>query len=196
MEQYNHQRSSLLSILSPVTSIYMTVQRGPLGLSPTISAVFLSFALPFLSLSPLQLVYSPLVSSSHLVSVAYNGEPRQRSFHVRVQRGLSADPAPRVELKIRVVPHGLPTPSRNSIGDEMKAKEQQQEEKYADGGKEKKTKGDTRFPQLCTLVVISVQRTSVVVRVSLVEIHSICIFKVVIGIKIFKFQRTLPPFYL
>ncbi|KAK1127394.1 hypothetical protein K0M31_003934 [Melipona bicolor] len=38
------------------------------------------------------------------------------------QRGLSTDPAPRVELKIRVVPHGLPTPSRNSIEDEMEAK--------------------------------------------------------------------------
>lgn len=43
---------------------------------------------------------------------------------MRVQRGLSTDPAPRVELKIRVVPHGLPTPSRNSIGDEMEAKEE------------------------------------------------------------------------
>lgn len=37
--------------------------------------------------------------------------------------GLSTDPAPRVELKIRVVPRGLPTPSRNSIGDEMEEKE-------------------------------------------------------------------------
>lgn len=56
------------------------------------------------------------------------------------QRGLSTDPAPRVELKIRVVPHGLPTPSRNSIGDEMEAKE----ERYANDEKER-TKSDTRF---------------------------------------------------
>lgn len=48
-------------------------------------------------------------------------------FHVCActERGVSStDPAaPRVELKIRVVPRGLPTPSRNSIGDGMEEKE-------------------------------------------------------------------------
>lgn len=143
----------MLSILPPFGLVVPVILTIP-GPSPPISAPL------FLSHSSLQLLSFPLRSirasssfhprpsasaSSSLSQSLEQGIQTGKFSRVRVQRGLSTDPAPRVELKIRVVPRGLPTPSRNSIGDEMEEKEWSSRRRdTATEGKRKGSKRATR----------------------------------------------------
>lgn len=127
-QQYGHQQSPLLSILPPFGLVAPVI---PSHSSPPF--LFLSHSsLELLSFSP-PVHASPRFSvhdfSSPLppVSSLEQGTQTWQVFTcVRARNGGSLRLtllAPRVELKIRVVPRGLPTPSRNSIGDGMEEKE-------------------------------------------------------------------------